>query len=99
MKWLKKLLAGFRRTPRLVVEFRGDAADKSVDVRVSAVGTERAQERERLMMALFLLALERGAFALSHENMSGYRREGMDGLWQKACVLGWIILHEEELTR
>lgn len=98
MNWLKKWCEKHRAPARIVVEFRGNEDAKSTAVRVKAIGTEDAPEAVRRAMVAFILAIEKGAFQLSRENgPDGSPYGGMDALWQNALVLGWVILHENEL--
>jgi hypothetical protein len=92
VSWVKKLLARFRRPPRLVVEFRRYGKQKQVGVRLSAVGTDTAEAYELKAMAVVLLALEHGAFQLSREQ--AFAGPGMDNLWKNACELGCVMLAE-----
>lgn len=97
MSPLKNLWPFRRKAPRLVVEFRREKDGEGVHVKVSAVGTEKARDQERRAMAVFLLAIEKGAFQLSHEKrVDGFPYGGMDALWKNALTLGWVLLHEKE---
>ena len=96
MSWAGRLLAKFQRPPRLVVTFRRQD-DGGVNVKVAAF-TDGAHERERRTMAWFLRILEKGAVEMSWEaREAGAEHKGMDWLWQRTIVLGWVVLHEEEL--
>lgn len=97
MNWVKKLLARFRRAPRLVVKFRHDTGSECVRFRVSVLGTERAHEYEKRMMAVFLLAMERGTDELFKK--SGCKSKGMLDLSLHARLLRAVLTGETEAWR
>lgn len=88
MNWLKKLLARFRTTPRIVIECRRNEDGNGVNLKLAAVHDGFAEEYELKMLAVILLALEKGAFQMSREDDN----PSMGKLCTSACELGCVLL-------
>lgn len=97
MSPMKNLWPFRRKAPRLVVEFRQDEEKHGVTCPFSVHSTETATDYERRMMAVFLMAIERGMDELWKRD--GCQSKGICEISLHAKLLRAIVTGETEKWR